>query len=630
MQKGQSLIELLLTIALVSILFPALLTGFISTRSNRAVRDQRQLATAYLSEAQEAIRVIRANGWSNLSSGTYHPIVSGNTWILMSGPETIDNNFTRSIAIEDVKRGINGNIAQDGALDPSTKLFTISVSWNSPFPNSVSAKSYLTRHDSNIHANTTISDFSGTAQGATVSATTETSIPDDGQVQLGAGGGGKGDWCAPNLSIAALDLPKNGVANAVTAIEGRAFAGTGDNASGESFANINITNADPPTASILGTFSNYKTNDVFGETSYGYIATDTNSKEIVIVNFSSNPYTEAGYFNASGITDANGVFVVGNTGYMTQGNRLRNFDLSGKSGSRPAIDSDGVGLSATGTSVYVSGNYAFISIAGHTKELEIVDVSNPSNLQVIGYADVNGQAAYDVFVNSTGTRAYLATGSSSSQKEFFIVDVSTKTGSRPAVGSYEANGMNPNAVTVVTNNKAILVGTGAEEYQVIDITNETQPARCGGLNVDSGINGLASVLEADGDAYTYIITGDSSSELKIIEGGGGKFVANGTYTSTIFDAGSEVYFNSFAVNHIVPPLTSIQYEVAVATAVNNSCSGATFSYAGPYATSSALPSTTSNPAYKNPGRCLKYKATLSTTDPTQSPILYDISFNYSL
>src|SRR3990167_10423873 len=104
MQKGQSLIELILTIALVSIIFPALLTGFVSTRNNRAVRDQRQLATAYLNEGQEAIRVIRANGWSNLSAGTYHPTVSGNTWILTSGSELIDGNFTRQIIIEGVKR----------------------------------------------------------------------------------------------------------------------------------------------------------------------------------------------------------------------------------------------------------------------------------------------------------------------------------------------------------------------------------------------------------------------------------------------------------------------------------------------------------------------------------------------
>lgn len=627
MQKGQSLIELLLTIALVSIFFPALLTGFASTRNNRAVKDQRQLATAYLNEAQEAIRVVRANGWSNLSPGTYHPIVSGSTWILTSGSELIDSNFTRQITIEDIKRDSNGNIAQNGTLDPSTKLITISVSWNLPFPNSVSAASYLTRHDSNIHTDTTIADFSGTVQEVTVSATTGTSIPNDGQVQLSAGGGG--NWCQPNLSITALDLPKSGVANAISAIEGKGFAGTGDNSSGISYASIAISNTHPPVATVSGTFDGFKTNDgIFGDADYAYLATDTNSKEVEIVDLThitNGKYSEAGYFNAPGNGTGNSVFVLGNVGYMTSGNHLYTFDLSSKSGSRPQLGS--VTLAGTGAKVYVVGNYAYVAISEETLELQIIQVSNGGRtLSIVGQADVNGHEATDVFVNSTGTRVYLATESSSSQKEFFIIDVSTKTGSRPTVGSYEANGMSPKGVTVVTGNKALLVGTGGEEYQAIDISNETSPTRCGGLNIDSGVNGISSVLEQDGDAYSYIITGDTAAEFKIIEGP----ATSGTYTSPSFDAGSDVYFNSFTVNHIVPSSTLIQYEVAVATAVNNSCSGAIFSYAGPYATSSALPSTTGNPAYKNPGRCLKYRATLSTTDPTQSPILYDISFNYSL
>ncbi|OGH38313.1 MAG: hypothetical protein A3B44_01555 [Candidatus Levybacteria bacterium RIFCSPLOWO2_01_FULL_38_21] len=628
MQKGQSLIELLLTIALVSIFFPALLTGFVSTRNNRAIRDQRQLATAYLYEAQEAIRVVRANSWSNLPTGTYHPIISGSTWVLISGSELIDSNFTRQIVIDDVLRDGSGNITQDGTLDPSTKRITISVSWNLPFPNSVSATSYLTRHDSNIYTDTTVADFSGTAQGATVSATTGTPIPNDGQVQLGAGG--EGNWCTPNLSIASLDLPKNGVANAISAIEGKGFAGTGDNSSGVSYASIAISNTHPPVATVLGTFDGFKTNDgIFGEPDYAYLATDNNSKEVEIVDIThttNGKYSEAGYFNAPGNGTGNSVFVLGNIGYMTDGNQLYTFDLSSKSGSRPQLGS--VTLADTGEKVYVVGSYAYVAISEGTLELQIIQVTNGGRtLSMVGQADVNGHEASDVFVNSTGTRVYLATESSSSQKEFFIIDVSTKTGNRPTVGSYEANGMNSKGVTVVPGNKALLVGKEGEEYQVIDISNETNPTRCGGLNIDSGVNGISSVLEQDGDAYSYIITGDATAEFKIIEGG--QFPTSGIYTSPIFDAGSDVYFNSFMVNHIVPPSTSMQYEVAVAAAVNNSCSSAIFSYAGPFATSSALPSTTGNPSYQNPGRCLKYKVTLSTSDITQIPILSDITINYS-
>lgn len=626
MQKGQFLIELLLTIALVSIIFPALLTGFVSTRNNRAVKNQRQLATAYLNEGQEAIRVIRANGWSNLSVGTYHPIISGSTWLLTSGSELIDGNFTRSIVVENVNRDNNGNISQNGTLDPSTKLVTITVSWSLPFPNSVSAKSYLTRHDSNIHTDTTIADFSGTLQETSVLATTGTSISNDGQVQLSAVGGG--EWCSPNLSIASLDLPKNGVANAISAIEGKAFAGTGDNSSGISYASVAISNTHPPVATVSGTFDGFKTNDgIFGDANYAYLATDTNSKEIEIVDLThitNGKYSEAGYFNAPGNGTGNSVFVLGNIGYMTDGNHLYTFDLSSKSGSRPQLGS--VTLAGTGTKVYVVGNYAYVAIAGTTLELQIIQVENEGRtLSIVGQADVNGQAAYDVFVNSTGTRAYLATGSSPTQKEFFILDVSAKTGNRPTIGSYEANGMSPKGVTVVPGNKAILVGTDGEEYQVIDISNETNPTRCGGLNIDSGVNGISSVLEQDGDTYSYIITGDASAEFKIIEGP----ATNGTYTSPIFDAGSDVMFNGFTVNHTVPPSTSIQYEVSVAKAVLGSCSSAVFSYAGPFATSSALPSTTGNPSYQNPGRCLRYKVTFSTSDITQTPILSDITINYS-
>ena len=35
-------------------------------------------------------------------------------------------------------------------------------------------------------------------------------------------------------------------------------------------------------------------------------------------------------------------------------------------------------------------------------------------------------------------------------------------------------------------------------------------------------------------------------------------------------------------------------------------------------------------AYENPGRCARYRAYLSTTDITESPVVYEVSLNYSL
>jgi hypothetical protein len=335
------------------------------------------------------------------------------------------------------------------------------------------------------------------------------------------------------------------------------------------------------------------------------------------------------YFDAPGNGDGISAFISGNIGYMVDAaGHLYTFDVSSKAGSRPLLGS--INLSGTGKKVYVSGSYVFVAETGAT-QLEIIQVSNGgASLSVIGNAQVSGLDGQDVFVNSSSTRAYLATSASLTQREMFIIDITSKDGVRPVLGSYESNGMSPKGVTVVTGNKALLVGTGGQEYQVVDITNEASPSNCGGLNIDSGVNGVAAVVESDGDAFSYIITGDATSEFKIIEGGpGGQFATTGTYTSPIFDAGQSVAFNKFTVNHAVPQATTIQYEVAVADAVNGSCSGAVFAYSGPFTQSSVLPASTSDPDYVNPGRCLRYRVTFSTTDITQTPVLSDITFNYS-
>ncbi len=635
--RGQSLIEIIVAIGITAILLPALATGLVASRQGKPQQIQRSEATSLLQEAGEAVRVARETGWTAFAvNETYHPVVSGNTWTLALGSETT-NGYTRSIVISDVFRDGTGKIVTSGGThDPSTKEIMATVSWLTPLPSEVSSVSYVTRYlDNLLFTQSTTADFTaGTLAGTAVSTTA------GGEIVLGAGG--QGNWCEPNLSLGQMDLPKNGVANALTAIPGQAFAGTGENASGVSFADVRVTDTNPPGASVTKTFDGYKTNGVFGETGYAYLATDNNSKEIVILDISGPTITEVGYFDASGPASAQDVFVLGNIGYMTQGSRLKNFDLSGKSGPRSPLDSDGVSLAGTGTAVVVIGNYAYVSIAGSATELQIIDVSDSTNLQIVGQADINGQAAQDVFVNPTGTRAYLATNASPTQREFFIVDTSAKTGNRPTLGSYEANGLDAKAVTIVTGNKAILVGSGGEEYQVINITDEANPVRCGGLNIDSGVNDIASVIEGDGDAYSYIITGDSGNEFKIIEGGpGGKYASSGTFESTTFDPGFQTAFNRLVANVSQPISTGISLQVAVAPAVAGNCAGATFTYLGPDASSSTFFTPTgatisasvpfgSYPInYTNPGRCFRYKAFLTTSDPTTSPILYDVSVNYS-
>ncbi len=632
---GQLLVELLVALAVASILIPAVTGGFIASREGKAQGRQRMEATARVREASDAVRVVRDAGWAGVAvSGTYHPEITGDTWTLAQGPVSV-NGYTESITIADVRRSGAGTIVETGGtVDPSTKLVTVTVSWGTPIASDVTDRFYITRLTNLSWVQTTQEDFD-----AGIKTNVITTNLNGGEVTLGAGG--KGDWCSPNLSIAAVDLPKQGVANAVSAISGQVFAGTGDNASGVSYATVNINQADPPVATLSGTFDGFKTNGIFGEQQYAYLVTDNNFKEIEIINLTTTPYSEAGYFDAPGNGNGGSMYAVGNVGYMTSGNMFYTFDLSSKLGSRPQLGS--VSLDAVGVKIAVVETYAYVAIRSATTQLDIIDVSNPAAPALVSRANLGTDGATDVFVNSTGTRAYVSSEYEAGKPEFSVINTSTKSGILTPIGSYTTDGMSPKAVTIVPGNKAIIVGTGgSQQYVVIDIIDETNPVYCtghdrsGGLAIPTGVHGIASVIDADGDAFSYIITGDANAELKIIQGGpGGLFASGGIFESSTFISTMSAAFNRFIANGSVLPNTTIQYQVSGADMIDGSCASASFTYVGPdgtgdtkFATGSAIPFS-SGPGYVNPAQCFRYKAFLSTTDTFSEPVLTDMTINYS-
>lgn len=619
-KKGQSLVEILILFGLATILLPAVLTGVIASRDGKAQEKQRSQAISILREAEEATRSFRQKSWVGFAvNGVYHNEISGSSWALVSGVATA-SGFTKQIVISDFLR--------DGVVDPSIKVVTTTVSWTEPYPGSVSTTVYLTRYKDNIsYGETNYSEFNAGTKTQTTVVYTDGS-PTDGQVQLGAGGGS--NWCDPSLGITQLDLPKSGVANAVSAIAGQSFTGTGDNAAGVSFANILISQpaSGPPSASISGTFDGYKTNAIFGETNYAYLGTDTNSKEIVIIDLTQkvgDKFVQAGYFNAPGNGSGDTVFVSQNTGYMTSGTKFYKFDLTGKSGSRAQIGS-AVTLAAAAKKMIVIDNYAFLALNSSTTQMQIVNLDTGS---VIAWANMSGiGVGRDLYVKADKTIVYLTTGYLDDKSDVFVFNLANPpAGNLTATKNYSTNGMDPRGITVVTNNKAIIVGHGGYEYQVIDLNSMTS---CALLNVDAGINGVASVLDSQSRAYSYIITGDVATEFKMIEGGpGGSSAVSGTFESRTFDPCDpqfgfnlcyNVSFNRFFAATLEPAGTDISFKVAVAKPVNNSCSGVTFNYVDLSGTGSIG---------VNTGRCFRYKAFFSTNDPNTSPYLYDATVNFS-
>ncbi len=475
---GFSLLEIVLATSIFFLVASVYIESIHIGRMNYENSGDEFRANLLAEEGLEAIQNIRDKGFSSLTAGNHGLAISSNQWVLAGESETVDSKFTRWIAINDI--------------DELTKNVESNVSWTD-----------IRGEVHTVNLNTLITDW----------VSPPGSIPDETTI------GHNADWCDPSDSLTEYDMPGSATRQSITAVPGIAYMGTGGSSNGVTLTKVLVEGSNPPIVSVEAEYDNYLANDVFGEDTNVYLATTDDSKEVVILDVTQMPYTEVGYVNGSGSTDATGVSVSGNVGLLAQGRRLRSFDVTSKDGSRPILDSVSVaGWFGYISKIVIRGDYAFLSLYNDWYELAIVDISDPNNLDVVSYSDVNIQQAADLYVNETGDRVYFGTNSFWWFKEFFIIDTSVKSGQRPVIGEKDTYGMNVKGIAVV-NDRAIVVGSGGEEYQVFDINDESNPVQCGGLNINTGISDVASVVDAEGNSFSYIVTGDTSAEMKIIEGG---------------------------------------------------------------------------------------------------------------
>ena len=135
-KKGFSLIEVLIACAIISVSIFALMSA--STKgielSKQALRQTQ--ASLLLEEGAEAVKSIRDDSWSNISSlnlntNYYLTFSTGsNKWSLGTvATPNIDSLFTRTIVFSAVNRDSNDDIASSGTLDARTKKISVVVSW---------------------------------------------------------------------------------------------------------------------------------------------------------------------------------------------------------------------------------------------------------------------------------------------------------------------------------------------------------------------------------------------------------------------------------------------------------------------------------------------------------------------
>ncbi|MCA9387195.1 hypothetical protein KC669_04140, partial [Candidatus Dojkabacteria bacterium] len=508
-KKGFALVEIILAVGLFAIVFTSVVLFSIDALRVDVNQRTKFKAQILIQETVQSLKILRSDDWREILSiadeNPKHLVINSNAVEIVEG-ELTNDDITVSFSVSPAERGsTNEFVTSSGNLDSTTRMITVTASWNSieGTPVSLTSSFFLNSWQSAEWFDSLETDFqSGNLDTVVVSNNF------DGEVELESLS--YSNWCQPELTQTIYNIPGSGIPTIVSSIPGKAFLGS----TSYSLQNLVIDHTtDPAGVNIEAEFNGYSTTAITGDESYTYLATTDDNKEIVILDTDTAPYSEIGYFNASGSTDATSVAISGNYGFMAQGRTFRSFDLSSKSGSRSQLDSINTGIffNAYISEIEIRGNYAFVSLYNDWYELAIINISNPSNLSVTKYKELNYSQSSDLFVSEDGNRVYIGTTYSSSFDEFYILDTTNKSGSLPILDSYDTSGMSVTGNTVI-DNRAIIVGYNGQEYQVLDTSNINNVQYCGGLDVPAGLNGVTSVRDSvSGDVFSYVI-GNSSTE----------------------------------------------------------------------------------------------------------------------
>ena len=630
--KGYSLAELVLAIGIFAIISSMLVFLVIDATRTLENTRTRSKASQLTQEVYTSLILVKSQGWYNIAKytndGIKHLEYADGTYNILDG-ETVQDNLTYSFTIEEVQRDTQRNLVTEGGTnDPHTRLISIYISWVDRIGKVHTINPQMYVNDWNTHSIvwTTQAEFD-----TGVFTETMSELIDDGEVRLFSMK--YSDWCNPTLSLSAHDLTRSGVASALFTINDYVYMGTGGNQSGPAFSKVSVI-GDPPVVSELGLYDGHKVYDVFGLNGYAIIGTDTNAKELVVLDISSpdNIYTEFTYLDLPNPgTKQKYVYVYENLGYITHDANITIFRVDNLqlNVTPTVVQTINVGGSnAVISDIYVDSQYIYVTTQGVTSDFYILQNSAPYS--VLGQIDLGLLNASSLFISEDLNRAYIGTLNNTGN-EFFILDISNKSGTYTVINSQDLGGMSVTAL--VSADKRVMIGgvSSGEEYVVYNISDEIHPFKCGGLNIDAGIN-MITLVTKEPNLYTYVLTRDSYKELQIIKGGPGGggpdgegYVEAGEYLSEIHDSASEsseYYILSLEAD--IPTGTSLKIQFRVSS--DPTMTGS--SWVGPDGTSNTYYDTAG--VYTLPllaGRYLQYKVIFSS-DTINTPLLKELIINY--
>lgn len=148
-QRGLSVIEVILAAALFVVFATAAGGVVIQGVTGNRLGVEVSVANQFASEGLEAVRSIKNQNFSSLSSPQGGVAQTSGVWAFSGANNTLNagKTYTRTLAVSNVQRDCSGVIVTSGGVnDVNTKKVTSTVNWNftSTRPQTISLTSYLT------------------------------------------------------------------------------------------------------------------------------------------------------------------------------------------------------------------------------------------------------------------------------------------------------------------------------------------------------------------------------------------------------------------------------------------------------------------------------------------------------
>lgn len=328
--KSISSIEVIIAVSIFTMVMLGVLVSILSVVKTGADMSMSIKGTYLAEEGFEVMLNKKMANWSNLTDGTWGLQLQSNIWQLIANQDTVEN-LTRQITVE--------TMSNDSTTNTVVKKITSSVSWG------VDKQFYPSVLVTNWYDPVVIA--------------------------------GPGDWDNPT-SDNYLNLSGNMAVRGMLIDADRMYIITANN-----LFIYDYSNPDSPT--LLNNLSLHGTlNDIVKYDHYLYIASDSNTREFIVVDVShSTPQVTTQSLHAS--FDLNKLEIVGNTLFVARdsGGSVHEFEAYELTEPTHPQLLDGYEVGYNVNDFIINGDYAYITIQRTSNNLRVIDISDLHQLRLV-------------------------------------------------------------------------------------------------------------------------------------------------------------------------------------------------------------------------------------------------------